>query len=45
MLKVATAGEMQNIDRITIDKYGIDGLVLMERAGLAVVEKINELPA
>ncbi len=43
MIKVATAEEMQNIDRITIDKFGIAGTVLMERAGLAVVEKINEL--
>jgi NAD(P)H-hydrate epimerase len=43
MLKVATAKEMQYIDRITINKYGIAGTVLMERAGLAVVERINEL--
>jgi len=43
MLKVVTAEEMQLIDRITIKKYGIAGAVLMERAGLAVVSKINEL--
>ena len=43
MLKVATAKEMQNIDRLTIEKYGITGTVLMERAGLAVVKRINEL--
>jgi len=43
MLKVATAKEMQYIDRITINKYGIAGTVLMERAGLAVVERINRL--
>jgi len=43
MLKVVTAEEMQLIDRITIEKYGIAGAVLMERAGLAVVSKINEL--
>jgi NAD(P)H-hydrate epimerase len=43
MLKVATAKEMQRIDRVTINKYGIAGTVLMERAGLAVVRRINEL--
>ena len=42
MLKVVTAKEMQGIDRLTIDKYGLSGLVLMERAGLSVVEKIKE---
>ncbi|MBI4697961.1 MAG: NAD(P)H-hydrate dehydratase [Nitrospirae bacterium] len=43
MLKVATAKEMQDIDRITTGKYGIAGTVLMERAGLAVASKITEL--
>ncbi len=43
MLKVATAEEMQRIDRVTIESYGIAGIVLMERAGLAVVTKMNEL--
>lgn len=43
MLKVTTAREMQDIDRIAIEKYGIAGALLMERAGLAVAEKINEL--
>jgi NAD(P)H-hydrate repair Nnr-like enzyme with NAD(P)H-hydrate epimerase domain len=43
MLKIVTAEEMQRIDRTTIKKYGIAGSILMERAGLAVVEKINEL--
>ncbi|MDH4027851.1 MAG: NAD(P)H-hydrate dehydratase [Nitrospirota bacterium] len=43
MLKVSTAKEMQEIDRVTIDKYGMAGVVLMERAGLAVVKRINEL--
>jgi NAD(P)H-hydrate epimerase len=43
MLKVVTAQEMQEIDRITIEKYGIAGTTLMERAGLAAVKKINEL--
>ena len=43
MLKVVTAKEMQTIDRTTIKKYGITGKTLMERAGIAVVKKINEL--
>ena len=43
MIKVATAKEMQYIDRTTITKFGIAGAVLMERAGLAVVDKINAL--
>ncbi len=42
-MKIVTAGEMRNIDRITIDKFGIPGTVLMERAGLAVAEKIRGL--
>jgi len=43
MIKVVTAKEMQNIDRVTISKFGIAGSVLMERAGLSVVDKINTL--
>jgi len=43
VLKVATAKEMQRIDKVTIEKYGLAGTVLMERAGLSVVSKINQL--
>jgi NAD(P)H-hydrate epimerase len=43
MLKVVTAREMQGIDKVTIKRYGIPGTILMERAGLAVVSRINEL--
>ncbi len=43
MVKIVTANEMQEIDRVTMKKYGIPGMVLMERAGLAVVSKINEI--
>ena len=42
-MKVVTAEEMREIDRITIKDYGISGTVLMERAGLVVAEKIREL--
>ncbi len=43
MLKIATAEEMQEIDRATIEKYGLAGAILMERAGLSVVSRINDL--
>jgi NAD(P)H-hydrate epimerase len=43
MLKIVTAQEMQQIDRVTIERYGIAGVILMERAGLAVASRINEL--
>ncbi len=42
-MKVVTAEEMRNIDEKTIKKYGIPGLLLMERAGLAVATRIREL--
>ncbi len=43
MIKLATAKEMQQIDKVTIKKYGTAGIILMERAGRAVVSKINEI--
>jgi NAD(P)H-hydrate epimerase len=42
-MKVVTAAEMREIDRKTIDECGIAGIVLMERAGLAVIARIKEL--
>jgi NAD(P)H-hydrate epimerase len=42
-MKVVTAKEMRGIDRETIEGYGIPGVVLMERAGLAVASKIKEV--
>ncbi len=42
-MKVVTAEEMREIDRLTIEDCGIPGLVLMERAGLAVASKVREL--
>jgi hydroxyethylthiazole kinase-like uncharacterized protein yjeF len=42
-MKVVTAEEMREIDRETIEERGIPGVVLMERAGLAVVSKIKEI--
>jgi len=42
-MKVVTAQEMQDIDRRTIEEFGVPGQVLMERAGMAVASKIKEL--
>ena len=42
-MKVVTADAMQGIDRVTIDEYGVSSAALMERAGLAVAEKIRDL--
>ncbi len=41
-MKLATAEEMKRIDRETIGQYGISAAVLMERAGLAIAEQLNE---
>ncbi len=42
-MRVATAAEMREIDRRTIEEFGIPGAVLMERAGLAVAGRVQEL--
>jgi len=42
-MKIVTAAEMREIDRLTMEKYAIPGLVLMERAGLSVAQKVREL--
>jgi NAD(P)H-hydrate epimerase len=41
-MKVATAREMREIDRATIEEYGIAGGVLMERAGASVARLVRE---
>lgn len=41
-MKVVTAEEMRNIDQYSIQKIGIPGIVLMENAGLGVVNAIDE---
>lgn len=40
MKYLATSEEMQKIDALTINEIGIPGLVLMERAALAVTEEL-----
>src|SRR5271157_4510456 len=37
-MKILTASEMQRIDRLTTEKYGVPSLSLMENAGRSVVE-------
>jgi len=36
-MKIAMAAEMQQLDRLTIDAFGIPGIVLMENAGQGTV--------
>ena len=43
MRYVVTASEMREIDRRTIEEVGIPGLILMENAGLGVVEAVLDL--
>ncbi len=42
-MKVVTANEMREIDRFTIEEIGVPSPVLMERAGVAVVDHIRRL--
>lgn len=42
MMKVLTAAEMQRIDRLTTERYGVPSLTLMENAGRGVVEFLAE---
>ena len=42
MLKILTADQMREIDRLTIEERGVPGLVLMENAGLRVCEFLAE---
>jgi len=41
-MKVATGAQMKQLDSLTIEECGIPGIVLMENAGLKVVESIEE---
>ena len=43
MQKIATASEMQAIDRNAIDEFGIPGFILMENAGRGIVFCLEEL--
>ncbi|MCX8027224.1 MAG: NAD(P)H-hydrate dehydratase [Thermodesulfovibrionales bacterium] len=39
-MRLATAHQMREIDRITIQDYGLSGVILMERAGVVVSDRI-----
>lgn len=39
---VATAAEMRRLDQLTIERYGIPGITLMERAGTGATEMLLE---
>jgi hydroxyethylthiazole kinase-like uncharacterized protein yjeF len=41
-MKILTAAQMQRIDRLTTERYGIPSLTLMENAGQRVVEFLSE---
>lgn len=42
MLKVLTAEQMRNVDRLTTERYGIPSILLMENAAHAVARVITE---
>jgi len=39
-MKIVTAAEMREIDRLTTEKFGVPSLTLMENAGAAVAERV-----
>jgi ADP-dependent NAD(P)H-hydrate dehydratase / NAD(P)H-hydrate epimerase len=41
-MKIVTAAEMREIDRLTSEKFGVPSLKLMENAGMAVAEFVRE---
>jgi NAD(P)H-hydrate epimerase len=41
-MKIVTARQMQQIDQEAINNYGIPGIILMENAGLQVVNEIDK---
>jgi len=41
-MKILTSAQMQRLDRLTTERYGVPSLTLMENAGGAVVEYLKE---
>ena len=39
-MKVVTASEMRDIDRVTSERFGVPSLTLMENAGTAVADYV-----
>src|ERR1700758_2774347 len=45
-MKIVTAAEMREIDRVTTERFGVPSLTLMENAGSAVAEFVlSEYPS
>ena len=42
MRKTVTARQIQNLDQIAIERYGIPSIILMENAGRAVAEEVKK---
>jgi len=42
-MKIVTSQQMREIDRKTIEEYGISGLILMENAGLGVFKNLKKI--
>ncbi|QDP39148.1 NAD(P)H-hydrate dehydratase [Radiobacillus deserti] len=42
-MHIVTAKEMYEIDRITMEEYGLDGRILMENAGRAIAKQLEGL--
>jgi ADP-dependent NAD(P)H-hydrate dehydratase / NAD(P)H-hydrate epimerase len=42
-MKIVSAAEMREIDRVTSEKFGVPSLTLMENAGTAVAERVAAL--
>lgn len=42
-MKILTREQMQNVDKKTIEEYGVPSAILMENAGIRITEKIIEL--
>ena len=40
-MKILTAAEMREVDRLTTERYGVSGSALMENAGRSVAEFIE----
>ena len=40
-MKTVTPQQMREIDRMTIDQYGVPSMVLMENAGMALIDEIE----
>lgn len=40
-MKIVSAAEMREIDRITTEKFGVPSLTLMENAGVAVADRVR----